>query len=522
MRLPRIQWLVIFALTSLASCEGSTGTGPIEVASVQVTAPADTLTVGRTVQLSASALDASGKALAGRPMQWTTGNGAVATVSNTGVVTAISAGAVTITVSSEGKTAGITLSVRPVAGISVTISADTSALQVGSTRQLSATIRDRFGNVVTGRTITWSSSESRLAQVSATGLVSAFNPGSVRVTAEVNGERGSVQLTIPAHLPLLDRPFADDFRTGNFFDHDLPFPFRDGDRIQLTWWGESILAGYDGHRGYDHILPEGTSLLAAAAGEVTFAGTEQPFHCSFLNRSVAGQWVQIEHRLPNGQRVLSSYGHLSRIDVAKGQRVTAGQVIGLSGNTGCSSEPHLHFEVFRNSAPGGPMFTTDPYGWAGETRDPWAEHAEGGVSVQLWKTGRAPQLYNEVRLAPNPNSTDRAPVAVTSVRWVGVRDGSNPNNEFVELTADSRYSGASVDLTGFALRNNGGDTFRFPSGFRLRAGGSVRVYSGRGTDSESALYWGRTAGVWNNRGDCARLVYPNGAQYRLNSGGGCG
>jgi murein DD-endopeptidase MepM/ murein hydrolase activator NlpD len=45
------------------------------------------------------------------------------------------------------------------------------------------------------------------------------------------------------------------------------------------------------------------------------------------------------------------YGHLSRVTVAAGQAVDAGQVIGLSGNSGRSSAPHLHFEVRHDGQP---------------------------------------------------------------------------------------------------------------------------------------------------------------------------
>jgi murein DD-endopeptidase MepM/ murein hydrolase activator NlpD len=56
-----------------------------------------------------------------------------------------------------------------------------------------------------------------------------------------------------------------------------------------------------------------------------------------------GRFVEIRH--PNGMSTL--YGHLSRLDVASGDRLSAGEKIGLVGSTGRSTGPHLHFEVSR-------------------------------------------------------------------------------------------------------------------------------------------------------------------------------
>lgn len=60
-----------------------------------------------------------------------------------------------------------------------------------------------------------------------------------------------------------------------------------------------------------------------------------------------GRFVLVEH--PAGYQTL--YGHLSRITVAAQQVVPAGEVVGLTGNTGRSSGPHLHFEVRLDGQP---------------------------------------------------------------------------------------------------------------------------------------------------------------------------
>ena len=87
----------------------------------------------------------------------------------------------------------------------------------------------------------------------------------------------------------------------------------------------------DFHTGVDIAVPEGTEVHAAAPGTVTWAGT----------RGGYGLLVIIDH----GDGYSTYYGHLSRILVHVGQFVEVGQVIALSGNTGLSTGPHLHFEI---------------------------------------------------------------------------------------------------------------------------------------------------------------------------------
>ena len=89
----------------------------------------------------------------------------------------------------------------------------------------------------------------------------------------------------------------------------------------------------DMHHGVDLGLPVGTTVTAMTGGRVSVAGPMSGY----------GLAVMIEH----GAGWVTLYGHLDRVDVAVGARVRAGQTIGLSGNTGLSTAPHLHFEIRR-------------------------------------------------------------------------------------------------------------------------------------------------------------------------------
>ena len=324
-------------------------------------------------------------------------------------------------------------------------------------------------------------------------------------------------------VPFLQSPFTSQYRIANFFDHAFPQEFSASNGVVVPYWGEQVASATDiNHQGYDFSLPEGTPLIAAADGSVIAAGLTAPFFCPPLNSTVQNMQVVIDHLAPDGVHYRSSYQHLSRIDVQVGQRLVAGQGIGLSGNTGCSTGPHLHYEVFRVDPGTGQRITTDPYGWEGLSADPWAIHPQGGPSVWLWQEGREPAVFREVVLAPNPSGSTAA-VTLTIFRWMGVNDAQNPNNEFVEIALDPRFvTTPTFDLTGFILRNNRGDAFPLPPGFLIRVGRPVRVYTGPGVRTDTTLFWGLGAGVWDNATDCARLVYPNGSSYRLsNTAGAC-
>lgn len=91
------------------------------------------------------------------------------------------------------------------------------------------------------------------------------------------------------------------------------------------------------HKGVDIAAPTGTTVFAAAEGEVIRIGHDPAGYGNF-----------IEMRHPNGMTTL--YGHLSRIDVASGDRIGSRERIGLVGSTGYSTGAHLHFEVRRAGA----------------------------------------------------------------------------------------------------------------------------------------------------------------------------
>jgi len=187
--------------TITAAVEGKSATSkititPVPVASVTVAPTSQSLVIGGTVQLNAIMKDAAGNTLSGRTVTWTTSDANVATVDANGLVTAKAVGAATITATSETKTAtaAITVTVAPVASVAVSPASPT--ILQGSTTQLIATTSDASGHVLTGRTVTWSSSDASKATVDANGVVTGVSYGQAIITATSEGKSGSATVKI--------------------------------------------------------------------------------------------------------------------------------------------------------------------------------------------------------------------------------------------------------------------------------------------------------------------------------------
>jgi hypothetical protein len=149
-------------------------------------------------------------------------------------------------------------------------------------------------------------------------------------------------LTLPFPIP---NP-----RVTSWMDHH--YPNRQEDGIMIRFDGATGYA-YDGHRGTDYAVPSNTPVVAADDGTVIYS-----------EWSDSGGWgVVIDHADDR-----TAYFHNNQLFVYPGQHVTRGQLIALSGSTGNSTGPHVHFEV-RDLLD--PWHSIDPYGWTGAGADPW-------------------------------------------------------------------------------------------------------------------------------------------------------
>ena len=237
----------------LAGC-GSDSTGPkppAPVATVVVTPAAPSLVPGDTVRLTATPKDDQGAALSGRVVTWTSSAEAVATVDANGLVTAHTQGTATITATSEGQhgDASITVSATPVATVALT--PDSGVVMVGDTLRLTATLLAASGDTLTGRAITWTSSDTAVATVDASGLVTARAIlDSVTITATAEGHAAPAKLRVVVRFATV--------LAG------------DGHSCGLTAAGAAYCWGYNGEGALGTGTTADDSVPVAVAGGHTF------------------------------------------------------------------------------------------------------------------------------------------------------------------------------------------------------------------------------------------------------------
>ena len=266
-------------------------------------------------------------------------------------------------------------------------------------------------------------------------LSTAAAPGSTTVSPHLTTAPGA----------FLTRPYMGWHSLNSWFDHCLPDYSVDGKlctvdglvALKSNGYDPSFPKGYaatphgtdyvyyDGHNGFDIGLTY-EELLSAAPGVVTVAGTDPSSY-----NSCFGQTVVIDH----GNGISTRYAHMSQVDIAVGAHVLRGQHIGISGTSGCSTGPHLHFGVYTNDN----WNAIDPWGWLGTGTDPWPYDLG-----DMWLTGNP---MDPVPTAP-VNVTVAASAVGAVVSWsppdwdgggiVSYNVTESPDNQVLNLPATAR------------------------------------------------------------------------------------
>lgn len=172
----------------------------LPVSSMTVTPTSANVIVGQNMPVTANVLAADGSTLAGQTVTWNSSNRSVATVSSTGSITGVAPGTAQVQATSSGLSSTVAVTVSPVPAVpvgSVTVTPSPATVVAGSTVQLTAATLDANGAALTGRSISWSSSDQNILKVSATGLVTGVAAGSAAITATSEGQTGTstVQVT---------------------------------------------------------------------------------------------------------------------------------------------------------------------------------------------------------------------------------------------------------------------------------------------------------------------------------------
>lgn len=182
-----------------ATSEGKSGSATISVATlstVSVGLSATSITAGKTATATATLRDPNGVAIGGQTVVWTSSNTAVATVSQSGLVTGVAAGTANITATVGGKSGTAAVTVTAASGASVAIALSKTTLAIGDVAFATTTIRDANGNIIYPFFMTFSSSNPAVATVSAGGQVTGVSPGTAQITVSYNGMSASATVTV--------------------------------------------------------------------------------------------------------------------------------------------------------------------------------------------------------------------------------------------------------------------------------------------------------------------------------------
>ena len=236
-------------------------------------------------------------------------------------------------------------------------------------------------------------------------------------------------------------------------DLDLRLPFSDGEQYRCS----QDYAGIS-HTGFevDFALPEGTTVVAAASGTVDLVDNYQGLDCRNNNgcglqgNDTLGRFVRIRHTGKSGKSWTSTYAHLSSRSVGNGAIVTAGQVIGRSGNTGWSTGAHLHLHMRDSNGLG-----VRPVPMAG---------IEVGSGTRVINDFVFNKTYQAIQLGPtlpaasinNVNDDNLAP-GNASRQWITI-NGSNFRDGFTAIFRDITHNQTYpeiVDRARLELLNNG-------------------------------------------------------------------
>ena len=201
-QLSRCVFVVILAI--LTSCIKSPSEPAVqEPSTISLSSSTIVLTaIGQRIRIAATVLDQDSKVIADATVFFRSGNVNIATVSDQGVVTAVSMGSTQITVSSGYATASATVSVEQEAGSIVVTPSSATLDRVGQTVQLEAVVYDTGNTAIPGAAVLWSSSNPEYATVDANGLVTAVSSGTTQITAT----SGGVEAYRPVFVEIMQVP----------------------------------------------------------------------------------------------------------------------------------------------------------------------------------------------------------------------------------------------------------------------------------------------------------------------------
>ncbi len=448
--------------TLTATSEGRSGTvvvtvTPIPVTSVTVTVPRTTIRQGETLQGTAVLRD-SLNAIVTRPVTWSVAPAPLATVSNTGLLTAVAPGTATLTATSEGVngTVEVTITAAPVA--TVTVTTPRTGIRVSEVLQATAVLRDSLNNILTNRPITWTSAAPTIASVSTLGAITALATGSATITATSEGRSGTVTISITP-IPVgsvattLPRPII---RIGETLQAAAVVRDSVGTVVTrpVTWSSSQPGTASISSTGLITAVAAGTTIITATSegrsGTQSLQVTVRPVASMTISLAVPADSILTRGRTANAQVVQRD----STNAILTGRPVTWNAApanvgtINTSGqiSTAAATGP-LTISVRSDTTPGSPR-ATDTFAMrvtavntVGVT--PALTSVRVGQTVQLTATAR------DIGGSVVPGTTftwSTAAATLATVSGTGLVTGVAPGIVTIAASADGRSGGAVITV----------------------------------------------------------------------------
>jgi uncharacterized protein YjdB len=240
-----------------------------KVVSLAVTPARSDLHVGDTMQLTATPRAAGGTAAGGR-VEWTSSDPAVATVSATGLVTALAAGGTTITALCDGVKGTAQISVSRVPVASVMVEPDDAQLAEGDELQFRVSLKDQHGAPLHDREVKWSAAPAGVVVLDDQGRATAKREGVVEILAESEGVKGSARLAVvPAPVAKVAiSPSEAGVRAGESVTLEATLTDRHGKKLsgrEVAWRSSAEKVATVSARGVVTGISEGAAEITVSA-----------------------------------------------------------------------------------------------------------------------------------------------------------------------------------------------------------------------------------------------------------------
>ena len=264
------------------TAEVAVNPAPPVLTSISVSPAAPTIDAGDTQQFTATCYDQYGQTMPEVTVSWSSSNISVGTIESNGMFTALTAGSTTVTASAEGISGQAVATVNLAAPVitRIAVSPPSVTLDIGDMQTFVATCYDQYENEMPGTDVSWSSDDTTVGTIDATGLFTATAEGSATVTATAGEVSGTAEVTVNPAPPVLTSisvspaaPTIDVGETQQFtaicYDQ-YGAPISD---VSVIWSSENETVGTIDTSGLFTAIEEGATTITASANGISGTAT---------------------------------------------------------------------------------------------------------------------------------------------------------------------------------------------------------------------------------------------------------